>query len=1150
MQFIKEQVEIEPGKTFFNILRLKNKTDKTQTFNIQFNTPRNWNFIGDKLEKITLKPFEEQSIPVRVTLSHNTNGGVGYAVVAMILHEDGSIYNSVNAFVKIPVISNISIKTDNRSIFFSQESLKSKFSVSLNNKGNVDEVINIGIKTDKSLTVSKNNEPVTTDNIEVKSGKTVKLEYNVKLNPETDFKKYSIHKIKLQFKKRDSLIEKSIWFNYVDWQYRNINPDSKNPLNIELVASNIFGGGKPYYYGRIYGNILLKGKKELYYSFRTYRRDQSNNYWINSHNQLEYRAEKTILFLGDYTGNLERSMYGRGVAITQKIGKKTTLKAIYTKRLQQEDNNYGLLYAQNFNKFLSSELGGVFINNTQYRADNKLIFGKINTSFTNNRFSLLFGKSFSTLSQYTDNKYQGWGLRSELNGRYKKITYRLKSDYGSPHYIGYLQGILNARGEVNFNVLKNKNISLNYNIYRHQPAYVLNNTLISDRHTTVQKLIPAISFIKNRTQLQIKAFFEKANTNSFAGINPNDNFSSYSSHLELNLRKADKYIDYTINLSLKYGLTSIYQYPLLLNGVSYEGKTGDNNYTTGQIRGGIKYKHIGLSASYYLGPYNISQQFAYFYTYVYSKSLMIIPYYENSFFNNKIKVSIYASYINNLASKGSRGMISPKIEWFPGKGFSMYLLNSSSINSVTENSSLYTTSYFEFGISKSFRFQQPRIKFYNYHAVFYKDLNGNRMQDENEPGVADVLAEIERANPEADIKNKNYNGDFLPNRLYSNENGDIRYENLAEGEYIIKFIPKGKHDRQFDAEESIKRFKATKDTVMHIPFVERNKLFGQITLHRTKHSALGEIPLDNIKIIVEGNDKTYSTLTDETGSFEMYIPVSDYYKVKVSNIFQEHFTLRKESYIVKFNGYKQFELSFDFDEKERQINFDENDFLLSDDDEEDLDDIKVIKQTNLRGVIKDANSLLPLHATVSIINNKTNELISETASSRRTGVYFTSFFAGNSHTIKAEAKGYWAYSDELYIDQVTAFNNINRDVLLNKIYIDEEIKTVNLNFKEESAELSLLAEAELNTILQKLFANPDVIIEIGGHVDDMEALTLNGMELSRTRAENVADYLFSKGLSKKRVKIKAWANSNSKSREDGAAGRAQNRRVTFNVIGF
>jgi len=1156
VRFLKDQVEVDQGKSFFDILYIKNKTDKPVSFNVQFNTPKDWKLIGSSYEKITLQAYGETSIPVRVSLSKNTNGGIGYAIVAVINDDKGSVYHTIYAFVKIPVISDIKIKTNKTSAYFNQKQLKSDFTIIIENTGNIDEIVGIQFAPDPSLTVRKDHETIKFDNVTIKSGKTLRLNYDVKLNEETDYKRYNIHKLRINLRVKDSLIKKSIWFKYIDWRFKNETPEYKKPLNLQLIASNIFGNASPIYYGRVYGNILFNNQKDIYYSFRNYKRNNSDDLWINSRNELKFNSKNTSVFLGDYTGNLEHSMYGRGIAVSQKIGKSVFVKGVFTQRLIQNSKNYGLLYSQNISKRFFTEIGGVYVKEENNIDNSKLLFGKISTNIFNNNLSLLYGNSQSYFSQLTGNQtYNGWGYRAELSGRYDKFNYKIRSDYGSPHYTGFSYGRLLTHGDFNYKLSKHKSLRLTYIMTRFQPAYFYDNTLLSDKYSSTQKVATILGLsTENNLYLFISPIFEESNSNSLGYINPSDNFASYTTSVQFGIRKFNKYTNFSFNISAKYGLSSIYKYPLVLNGISYENRISDPQFTIAQIRSSFKQKQFGVNLVYYLGPYNISQQYAYFYTFIFSKSLIIIPYYEKYLFNKKLKFTLNGSFVNNFTSKNSRTMLNSNIEWFANKGWTFYFLNTSSLNHTSGTSNSYTSTYFEFGINKSFDIQQPRLKYYNYTAVFYKDLNGNRIHDDNEPGVSDVLVEIDRANPMKDLQDKNYNGEFLANQLYSNEEGKIEYDNIVEGVYNIKYTPKDVQNAHFESEGTSKQFVAKKDTVMYIPFMERNKLFGKISLHRTKHSALGDIPLENIKITVEGNDKTYSALTDKDGYFEMYIPVSDYYKVKINNIFREHFTLRQESYIIKFNGYKQFELSFDFDEKERKIHFDESDFLITDEDENGnnvtFEDIKIIKQTNLRGIVKDANSLLPIHAIVSIFNNKTGELISETASSRRTGVYFTSFFAGSNYNIKVKAKGYWTYSEDLYLNQITTFDNINRDILLRKMYIDEEIKTENLRFKSENSELSALAKAELDNLISILFLNPDVIIEIGGHTDDMEALSVNGRQLSESRAKTVAAYLESHGLSKKRIKIKAMSNNDPKSRLDSPEGRAQNRRVTIKVAGF
>ncbi len=1159
VRFLKDQVEVKQGKSFFDILYIKNKTNNPVTLNVQFNTPKDWKIIGNSMEKITLQGYAEISIPVRVSLSKNADGGVGYAIVAVINNEKGSVYNTVYAFVKIPVISSVNIKTDKTSAFFNQKELKSNFAITIENSGNVDELINIQFTPDKSITVTKNKEELTIDKLNIKSGETVKLEYEVKLNSEIDYNKYRVHKLNININKRDSVIKKAIWFKYINWKYKNEMPEYKKPLSIELTAYNIFGTTAPVYIGRVYGNILLKNQKDIYYSFENYNRKTGADLWVNSRLETKFSTRKTSVFLGDYTGNFEHSMYGRGIAVSQKLGKNNNIiKGVFTKRVVRNIQNYAGSYTHNFQKLFALEFGGVYSENTDYGDNFKLGFAKLTTNIAKNSVMLIIGNSESDYRRFTENiTYKGWGYRAGFSGRIKKATFNFRSEYGTPHYFGYSQGRQYSEGLINAYLKKNKIINIQIFNQSYRPFVYTDDGISTDRFSKFRKVKTMFGYYTPKNVfLYAGPVFDEENSNNFVYLSTEDIFGTYTGSLEAGARIYNKFTDNSFTFSAKYGITSVYNYSLYLNGVSYEGRLGERQYNVAQITASFKQKSFGVHLIYHLGPYNISQQFSYFYSLIYSKSLNIIPFYEKYIINNKLLLTLRGSYINNLSSENSRINLNTGVRWFAGKGWTVNFLNTSSFHRVNNNSgsNTFTSSYFEFGINKSFDIQQPRLKYYKYTAVFYKDLNGNRMHDANEPGVADVLAEINRAYPEKDLINKNYNGEFLANELYSNEEGKIEYDNIAEGEYKIKFTPQDNGNEHFETEGTVKFFNANKDTVMYIPFMERNKLFGRISLHRSKHSALGEIPLDNIKITVEGSGKTYSTLTDKEGYFEMYIPVSDYYKVKVNNIFREHFSLRQEYYIVKFNGYKSFEISFDFDEKERKIHFDESDFLITDEDEADkdftFDDIKVIKQTNLKGIIKDANSLLPLHAIVTVYNSTTNELISETASSRRTGVYFTSFFAGDNYAIKVKAKGYWTYTEDLYINQITTFDNIDKDVLMQKIYIDEEIKTENLKFKPESAELSPLAKAELDNIISVLFLNPDIIIEVNGHVDDMEALSVDGRKLSEARANAVAGYLIKNGLSEKRIKIRAVSNSDPKSHTDSPEGRAQNRRVTIKVAGF
>ncbi len=1158
IRFFKDNVEIKPGKSFFNILSIKNKSDRNIEFNVQFNTPKGWEIIGNAFEKYSLSAHESINLPVRAAVSKDAKGGVGYVIVATVTDKKGATVATEYSFSNLPVESDVKVKTSKSSLYFDHKDLSSSFTVKFNNTGNIDEIVNVKLVPENSISIEGSQDNILIEDVTVPVSESKEVSYNINLKEDIDFQKFQFHRVNLFFNLTDTVINRTVWFKYLDWKFENVFSNNEKPLNLEATAYNLFNKGKTLYRFRAYGKILLKNKRDIRYSFENINRDSySNNLWVNSRFLVQFNTPKTMIYIGDNTRNYEQNMTGRGISIAQKIKNRSEISGTVTRRLTRDVNKFGTSFSHRFKIPLSFELGGAYVDELDQNIKSYLGYGEISGKVAKNYvFSMLYANSQTNDQSNNLNAiYNGWGYRANFRSTVKKLKLGISSEYGSPNYTGYTKGRFLLNGTASMHVFEKSNIQATYYNQAYRPSYRINDIYVSDRSTKSQFLnIKYLTNIISNIFLFAGPEIEQKSTNSYFSMTPENPFSTYSAKGEVGLMVFQKYSGNSVSFSGKYGFTNVYQYPTELNETPAT-LLGNDVFNIAELTFNIKRKYFNVNLIYYHGPYSISQEFVYFYTNFFSRSLNIMPTYERFLYKKALKMTLRGSYIYNIATKNNRIYLNSSLDWYANKGWTFRFLNTTSYQKTNSSSDIssYATTYFEFAIRKSFNINQPRLKYFNYKAVFYKDLNGNRKHDVNEPGVSRVLSDIKRNDPLKDIQDPNYNGEFINNDLLSNQEGNIEYMNMPEGEYKIKYTPQNINLGTFETETVEKVFQIHSDTVMHIPFLERNKLFGKVNLNRTKHTALGEIPIDNIKITVEGNDKTYSSLTDKDGNFELYIPVADYYKVKITNIFREHFTLRNEYYIVKFNGYKRFELSFDFDEKERTIAFDESDFLIDDDDVIDgdftFDDIKVIKQTNLKGIIKDANSLIPIHSTISVFNGS-GELISETASSNRTGVYFTSFFAGDNYYLKAYSKGYWVYTENLNIQQVTTFENINLDVMLKKIIIDEEIKEDKFRFKSESAELTPLAKAELDNILALLSLNPSIHIEISGHTDNIETLLVNAKQLSVARASAVAAYLVKNGMKENQIKIIARGNSDPKSKEDSEDGRTRNRRVDIKVAGF
>ncbi len=81
--------------------------------------------------------------------------------------------------------------------------------------------------------------------------------------------------------------------------------------------------------------------------------------------------------------------------------------------------------------------------------------------------------------------------------------------------------------------------------------------------------------------------------------------------------------------------------------------------------------------------------------------------------------------------------------------------------------------------------------------------------------------------------------------------------------------------------------------------------------------------------------------------------------------------------------------------------------------------------------------------------------------------------------------------------------------------------------------------------LQKIFAEyPETNILVEGHTDDVGS-DADNMKLSKLRANSVGDHLRAQGISKSRLIIKWYGESQPKVENDSPANKALNRRVQF-----
>jgi OOP family OmpA-OmpF porin len=112
--------------------------------------------------------------------------------------------------------------------------------------------------------------------------------------------------------------------------------------------------------------------------------------------------------------------------------------------------------------------------------------------------------------------------------------------------------------------------------------------------------------------------------------------------------------------------------------------------------------------------------------------------------------------------------------------------------------------------------------------------------------------------------------------------------------------------------------------------------------------------------------------------------------------------------------------------------------------------------------------------------------------------------------------------------------------------IEQKVVVRAVDFEYNSAQLTGPAQQTLDQVAAALAAQPELTVEIQGYTDSTGPAQYN-LGLSQRRAESVKAYLASKGVNDSMLTARGYGKQNPVASNATAQGRAQNRRVAFEV---
>lgn len=210
-------------------------------------------------------------------------------------------------------------------------------------------------------------------------------------------------------------------------------------------------------------------------------------------------------------------------------------------------------------------------------------------------------------------------------------------------------------------------------------------------------------------------------------------------------------------------------------------------------------------------------------------------------------------------------------------------------------------------------------------------------------------------------------------------------------------------------------------------------------------------------------------------------------------------------------------------------------------------EIKTANVTILKGTVTDKISHNPLGASIEIVDNTINQSIATFTANSSTGKYLVTLPSGKNYGIYVKMDGYLFHSENFDIPVVATYQEVTKDIEMEKIAVGSTIVLRNVFFDYAKSTLKPESSQELDRLVKILQDNPSIRIELSGHTDSRGTDESN-QRLSEARAKACVDYLVAHGIAASRLEFKGYGESMPIATNDTEEGMALNRRTEFKIL--
>ena len=160
---------------------------------------------------------------------------------------------------------------------------------------------------------------------------------------------------------------------------------------------------------------------------------------------------------------------------------------------------------------------------------------------------------------------------------------------------------------------------------------------------------------------------------------------------------------------------------------------------------------------------------------------------------------------------------------------------------------------------------------------------------------------------------------------------------------------------------------------------------------------------------------------------------------------------------------------------------------------------------------------------------------------------FSLFAFRKNYGISINAPGYLFHSQNVDIPEANGYQEISKNVKLNKLDVGSRIVLNNIFFDYNKASIKSESFAELERLVELMIVEPYMRVEISGHADNVGSDNYN-KNLSNEQAKAVVDLMVSLGIASDRFEYIGHGFDQPIADNETDEGRQRNRRTEFKIL--